>query len=78
MGTGMGEDDAVLVCLARGVDRRGGPVAVPDDVRADAARRLARDGLLTAEELAGLPLDDLFDIVATRRRERGTPDEATG
>ena len=76
--TGMGEDDVLLVGLARGVDRRGSPVAVPDDVRADAARRLERDGLLTAEELAGLPLDDLLNLVATRRRERGTPDGATG
>lgn len=76
--TGMGTDDAWLVCRARGVDRRGGPLAVPDEMRADAAGRLVRDGLLTAEELAGLPLDRLLDLVATRRRERGTPDEPTG
>ena len=72
-----GADYEELVCLARGSDRHGAVRDVPAELRAAAARRLVDDGIVTVDQLEGLPLDDLFNLVGLRRRERAARDHQT-
>jgi hypothetical protein len=67
-----------LICQARGTDRHGTPVEIPVAHRAAAARRLVEDGFVSVEQLNGLPLDDLFNLVGHRQRERDDCDRTAG
>ncbi len=72
-----GVDYEELVCQARGSDRRGALRDVPAELRTAAARRLVDDGIVTVDQLEGLPLDDLFNLVGLRRREQAVRDSQT-
>ncbi len=67
-----------LLCQARGTDRHGAPVEVPSDLRAAAARRLVEDGIVSPDQLEGLPLDDLFNLVGHQQRQREDRDRFGG
>ena len=67
-----------LLCQARGTDRHGAPVEVPSDLRVAAARRLVEDGVVSPDQLEGLPLDDLFNLVGHPQRQRGDRDWSGG
>ncbi len=71
-------DSQELICQARGTDRHGPPVEIPVAHRAAAARRLVEDGGVSPDQLNGLPLDDLFNLVGHRQRERHDCDRTAG
>ncbi len=67
-----------LLCQARGTDRHGASVEVPSDLRAAAARRLVEDGVVSPDQLEGLPLDNLFNLVGRCQRQREDLDRSGG
>ncbi len=61
-----------LARQAQGVGSSGS--AVPADLRAEAAARLAQDDLATPDELASLPNERILDLVFARLRDQGLVD----